>query len=226
MGSLQKATLNQLVTFERSVRFSNWTLHTAAMCRQSMLLHAVLLVLLMGILPKAIQSQPESSDDDSVYGSLNTIQGENNETSQCVGFTNHYCNQFEDRREVYFPNLLGHNTVEEANRGFRDFIPLLQSGCHPKLGTLLCFIYFPTCASLYPSLRIYPCKEVCQEVHNSSCTALVNQYASWNNQLQCDKSHYLPSSSGQCADGVAPHYPGKFWQSGSNNSRGALYEHQ
>ena len=178
----------------------------AAMCRQSVLLHAALLVMFLGILPKAIQSMPLSSD---VHGGLITIPGGNEETSQCVNFTNHYCSQFENRNTAYFPNLRGHKTVAEADKEFQDFIPLLQSGCHPKLGTLLCFIYFPFCEPSYPSLRIYPCKEVCDEVHNSSCTALINQYAGWNQQLQCDRPHYLPRSSGQCSYGVAPHYPGK-----------------
>ena len=114
-----------------------------------------------------------------------------NQPDKCVEFTGHYCNQF-NRSKAYFPNPRGHETFEEADVEFQDFIPLLRSGCHAKLGTLLCFIYFPFCEDAYPSLRIYPCKEVCEEVYNSECTALVTQYAGgWNDRLQCDTSLYL-----------------------------------
>lgn len=154
--------------------------------------------------------------------SMPTVQGgvadplTNGVEDQCVEIEDHYCTQFTGRAmTAYFPNPRGHKTFEQANKEFKDFIPLLQSGCHEKLGTLLCFIYFPFCESAYPSLRIYPCKEVCEDVtgNSSRCTALINQYAAadgWNDQLQCDISDiYKPRSSMQCAEGVAPIYPGK-----------------
>lgn len=124
----------------------------------------------------------------------------------------HYCSQFIGRsKTTYFPNPRGHKTYEQANTEFTDFVPLLRSGCHEKLGTLLCFVYFPFCENAYPSQRIYPCSEVCDEItaNNSQCTALVKQLADWNNALQCDLNIYLPRSSMRCADGVAPVYPGK-----------------
>lgn len=149
--------------------------------------------------------------------SSNSVQGGvqnplTNGAPECVTFSNHYCSQFNNRTTAYFPNPRGHKTFEDADAEFSDFIPLLQSGCHEKLGTLLCFIYFPFCQTAYPSLRIYPCKEVCEEVHASNCTTFINQFNrdGWNDKLQCDLSDiYLPRSSMQCADGVAPLYPGR-----------------
>ena len=97
--------------------------------------------------------------------------------------------------------------MDEAKSEFNDFIPLLQSGCHEKLGTLLCFIYFPFCDSARPSIRIYPCNELCEEVHNSPCTNLINSHGSgWNTALQCNNSIYRPISSNLCANGAAPDY--------------------
>lgn len=135
----------------------------------------------------------------------------NNEDPECVELPeDHYCTMFDGRaRTAYFPNPRGHKTFEQANKEFKDFIPLLQSGCHEKLGTLLCFVYFPFCESAYPSLRIYPCSETCENItaNNSQCTALIKQIG-WNDALQCDRNIYKPSSSMQCADGIAPVYPG------------------
>ena len=128
-------------------------------------------------------------------------------------FANHYCTRFMDRTTAFFPNPRGHKTFEEADKEFRDFIPLLRDGCHEKLGTLLCFIYFPFCQPSYPNLRIYPCKEVCEEVThpNSSCTSIVNSYTTgWNDQLQCQLDLYKPGSSQQCVDGIAPIWAGAF----------------
>ena len=178
--------------------------YTTTMCRLLMLSRAALLLVFVGVLPEAIHCVP-------VSGGLIDVPG-TNDGPQCVEFTNHYCNQFENRSTAYFPNPRGHKTLEEAEKEFNDFIPLLQSGCHPKLGTLLCFIYFPFCESAYPALRIYPCKEVCEEVtrDDSQCTTLINQYAGWNAQLQCNMPYFKPKSSLQCADGIAPVYPGKF----------------
>ena len=172
-------------------------------CRQLMLSTALLL-----FVAKTVLCLPVG--DDVHHGGLINVPGDN-EQPQCVQFSNHYCNQFENRSMAYFPNPRGHKTLAEAEKEFADFIPLLQSGCHQKLGTLLCFIYFPFCESSYPSLRVYPCREVCDEVNSSSCTTLINQYAGWNDQLQCNLSLYMPKSSMQCADGVAPVYPGKYW---------------
>lgn len=167
---------------------------------------ATLLLVFVGVLPGAIHSFP-------VSGGLIEVPG-TGEQPQCVEFANHYCNQLENsnRSTAYFPNPRGHKSFEEAEKEFKDFIPLLQSGCHAKLGTLLCFIYFPFCESAYPALRIYPCKELCEEVtgDDTQCTTLINQVAGWNDQLQCNMPHFKPKSSLQCADGVAPAYPGKF----------------
>ena len=176
------------------------------------MLSAALLLIFVGVMPKVIHCLPVAGSDEQYHGGLITVPG-NNEGPQCVEFTEHYCNQVMNSSMVYFPNPRGHKTLEEAKKEFSDFIPLLQSGCHPKLATLLCFIYFPFCASSYPSLRVYPCKEVCEEVagEDTQCTTLINQVAGWNEQLACDMPHFKPKSSLQCADGIAPAYPGKFF---------------
>ncbi len=145
---------------------------------------------------------------------------------KCVEFTHSYCNKFNYATAI-FPNPRGHETPEQAAEEFNDFIPLLvNGGCHPKLGTLLCFIYFPICnkANFNPKVDLaegfYPCRELCQEVHNSFCTPSVIQSAgSWAPHLQCNftentasgpKSFYIPANSLpnpiNCVNGMAPLY--------------------
>lgn len=145
---------------------------------------------------------------------------------ECVAFTHSYCNKFNYSLAI-FPNPRGHETPEQAAAEFNDFNGLLSSGCHTKLGTLLCFIYFPVCnkGNFDPKNDLadgfYPCRELCQEVHNSACTLLVTKFAgSWAPHLQCNftdsngKSFYKPALSLpnpiNCINGAAPPYDGKW----------------
>lgn len=177
------------------------------MCRR-LVFSAALLLVSVGVLPKAIHCMPTAPSGDVYHGGSVQVVATEPPNGQCVAFSNHYCNQFENRSMAYFPNPRGHQTPDAAAAEFNDFIPLLKSSCHPKLGTLLCFMYFPLCTSDYPDLKIYPCKETCQEVHNSQCTKFLNDNGiEWNNQLQCNKPHF--KSGGLCANGIAPVYPGK-----------------
>ena len=150
--------------------------------------------------------------------------GQPADEQRCVNFTHSYCNKFNYSTAI-FPNPRGHETPEEAASEFVDFIPLLNRDCHPKLGTLLCFIYFPVCnMSNFNSKNslvdgFYPCQELCQEVHNSICTVhVINSPAKkWAPHLQCNftdtatnKSFYRPVSSQPfCINGIAPPYHGK-----------------
>ena len=141
---------------------------------------------------------------------------------ECVEFTHSYCNKFNYSTAI-FPNPRGHETPEKAAAEFGDFTALLNNnGCHPKLGTLLCFIYFPVCnkGNFNPENSLvegfYPCHELCQEVHNSSCTEFITSTAgSWAPHLQCDftdeetrRSYYKPANSlpdpTNCINGEAP----------------------
>ena len=170
------------------------------------LLLSVLMVFLVAICPCYGQSAADRSE------------------RECVAFTHSYCNKFNYSTAI-FPNPRGHETPEQAAAEFNDFNGLLSNGCHPKLGTLLCFIYFPVCnkGNFDPKNDLadgfYPCRELCQEVHNSACTPLVTRFAgSWAPHLQCNftdngKSFYKPALSLpnpiNCINGAAPPYDGK-----------------
>lgn len=105
-----------------------------------------------------------------------------------------YC-KFIDKAS--FPNIRGHETAAEAISEFDDFFPLLGSNttgpCHPKLEILLCFIYFPFCTPNYPNIRYYPCRETCEEVHESNCTDYVQASGArgWAEHLQCNATRKI-----------------------------------
>ena len=152
-------------------------------------------------------------------------QSQSSHRPECVEFTHYYCNRF-NYTTAFFPNPRGHLTYEDAAKEFNDFIPLLNNNCHPKLGTLLCFLYFPVCSSIVQydqnralvELGFFPCKELCEEVHNSSCTDLIVQHLGfWVSHLQCNftdsrtgKEYYRNADSSsdaeKCINGVAPRY--------------------
>ena len=150
--------------------------------------------------------------------------GQPAEERQCVNFTHSYCSKFNYSTAV-FPNPRGHETIEEATQEFADFFALLNTDCDAKLGTLLCFIYFPVCNrdNFDPKKDLvdgfYPCRELCQQVHNSRCTVhVINSPAkSWAPHLQCNftdtatgKDFYKTiSSQPSCINGEAPLYRGK-----------------
>ena len=156
---------------------------------------------------------------------------------QCVNFNHTYCNRFNYSTAI-FPNPRGHDTPEEAATEFRDFNTLLNQNdvCHTKLGTLLCFIYFPICNNAtyiegdLVDVGFFPCKELCQEVVNSSCTNHILSFLSSESlplHLQCnytDESNRLYYKSEadalpgrpNCINGVAPSY-GKYIYSQIHN---------
>ena len=136
---------------------------------------------------------------------------------QCMEFTHPYCSQLNYTTAV-FPNPRGHETPEEAASEFSDFNGLLQTGCHPKLGTLLCFLYFPYCnKAIYNSNTplvdgFFPCHELCEEVHNSTCTKNIeDSIGYWVPHLHCNFTDdggkpYYTNDVLRCINGEAPPY--------------------
>jgi len=147
-------------------------------------------------------------DRRSWYGGQITVIPET--TQNCSIFLHPYCNGigystalFPNRRDQYF---------DAASREFGDFTSLLQSGCSNKLGTLLCFFYFPFCdVSHWQSTSldsrnefkpIMPCRETCQEVRNKCESTLQAHGFSWPSHFDCSKEYFLPASESKCADGT------------------------
>jgi hypothetical protein len=141
---------------------------------------------------------------------LNTAQSTNQQQplsltdqDQCVPFHHPYCSRFAYNSTVS-PNPWARGlTQEEAEGEINDFNSLLNSNCSSVLGTFLCFTYFPLCYhNGHDSVVILPCKEVCDEVHNSRCNDLVlNSVGKWGTHLQCTNFQSKLESGVNCADG-------------------------
>lgn len=122
---------------------------------------------------------------------------------QCVPFHHHYCSKFAYNSTVS-PNPWARGlTLEQAEGEINDFNSLLQSNCSSVLHTFLCFTYFPLCYHKgYEPAVVLPCKEVCEEVHNSRCNDIVlNSVGEWGPHLQCTNFQSKLEHGVTCADG-------------------------
>lgn len=89
------------------------------------------------------------------------------------------------------PNLLNHDTVEEAKRQAGPWVALKNIGCHPNLDLFLCSLYAPVCLDR----PIFPCKSLCESVKDH-CVGFMNKYGFiWPDILRCDK---FPSGDSLC----------------------------
>ncbi|XP_053385153.1 secreted frizzled-related protein 1-like isoform X2 [Mercenaria mercenaria] len=89
------------------------------------------------------------------------------------------------------PNLLGHDTVEEAKRQANPWVALKNVGCHPNLDLFLCSLYAPVCLDR----PIFPCQSLCESV-KFHCEGYMNKYGFvWPNILHCDK---FPTGDSLC----------------------------
>lgn len=144
------------------------------------------------------------------------------DTATCSPLIHDYCKSFDDfgGRTVGFPNprqVLGGrdlvpapdtekgetwNSVYYANalKEFNEFVPLLSTQCSDKLGTLLCFFYFPFCAKNEHSYSlIRPCLSICEEVTQaaSDCTAMMTQYGyKWPEHFKDCENYNTTSNNG------------------------------
>ena len=98
-------------------------------------------------------------------------------------------------------------TQDEADIQFNTFAPALGSNCSSMLKVLLCTSHYPICTD--GSIRIYPCKHLCEQVQQSCEPALLQHNVSyaWPEFLHC--SNFPNKNESVCADAVftAPSTP-------------------
>ncbi|XP_047484369.1 uncharacterized protein LOC125036046 [Penaeus chinensis] len=96
-----------------------------------------------------------------------------------------------------FPNLLNHDSQEEAGLEVHQFFPLVEIQCSPDLQTFLCSVYAPVCNALGRPMP--PCQRLCVSARDG-CESLMNQYDfQWPASLDCGK---YPDGT-ECWDGNA-----------------------
>lgn len=172
---------------------------------------SALIVLAMLLLPSVVLGGSSHHEGVSIQPptteSLQQRPPPSVEQDHCVPFEHHYCSRFGYNYTIS-PNPWARDlTLEQAGLEFDDFSRLFDSNCSNKLGTFLCFTYFPLCYehSTGGEQRqlVLPCKETCEAVHSSKCNDLIlDSVGAWGNHLQCSNFHTKQETeNGNCADG-------------------------
>jgi len=85
--------------------------------------------------------------------------------------------------KMRLPNLLEHDTIQEASQQAQYWVQLLKTGCSVDTQLFLCSLFAPVCLQR----PIYPCRSLCQKVKDG-CEATMNAYKyPWPPMLECDK---------------------------------------
>uniref|UniRef100_A0A914EFK6 Secreted frizzled-related protein 1 n=1 Tax=Acrobeloides nanus TaxID=290746 RepID=A0A914EFK6_9BILA len=103
-------------------------------------------------------------------------------------------------RSMRLPNLLDHDTMEEAIHQSDAWNSLLRLHCHPDTKLFLCSLFAPVCLSTPLDKPIYPCQSLCHAVQKG-CEGRMQQYGfPWPEILRCDK---FPQDNDLCINVVS-----------------------
>uniref|UniRef100_A0A3B3CRL2 FZ domain-containing protein n=1 Tax=Oryzias melastigma TaxID=30732 RepID=A0A3B3CRL2_ORYME len=81
------------------------------------------------------------------------------------------------------PNILGHETQEDAGLAVHQFHPLVKLQCSPHLKPFLCSVYMPKCVS---GKRQAPCRALCEQARSGVEPLLRNFGFEWPEALNCE----------------------------------------
>ena len=87
--------------------------------------------------------------------------------------------------QTIMPNLLNHQTQEDAGLEVHQFFPLVKVQCSKELRFFLCTMYVPVCTVL--AKPIPPCRSLCNQAR-SGCETLMQKFGfKWPDSLDCEK---------------------------------------
>ncbi|CAJ0602950.1 unnamed protein product [Cylicocyclus nassatus] len=96
--------------------------------------------------------------------------------------------------QMRLPNLLEHETINEAIHQSSDWKSLLQLNCHPDTQLFLCSLFAPICLPTMDK-EILPCRSLCEAV-KQGCEGRMSVYGfPWPEMLSCDK---YPEDNDMC----------------------------
>lgn len=112
--------------------------------------------------------------------------------------------------ETIFPNILGHQTQEEAGLEVHQYFPLLKVHCSPDLQFFLCSVFVPVCTIL--DQPIPPCRPLCLSA-KEGCEGIIKQFGFvWPEYLNCDTFPEVSEPENLCVPlnktSVTPNNPG------------------
>ncbi|XP_021966589.1 secreted frizzled-related protein 5 [Folsomia candida] len=88
-----------------------------------------------------------------------------------------------DYSNMMVPNLLGHDSLQEADYHARSWVPLLGLQCHPDTQLFLCSLFSPICLDR----PIYPCQSLCQGVQAKCEPRMLTYKYPWPSMFRCDQ---------------------------------------
>ena len=87
---------------------------------------------------------------------------------------------------TYMPNMLNHDTQEEAALEVQQFWPLVEIKCSPVLKFFLCSMYAPMCQPNFKD-EVPPCRSICERARKG-CAPPMRQYGfKWPKRMRCRK---------------------------------------
>lgn len=100
---------------------------------------------------------------------------------------------------TYTPNMLNHDTQEEAALEVNQFWPLVEVNCSTDLKPFLCSMYAPKCELHNPKANEFPpCRSRCERARKG-CAPLMRQYGfSWPERFRCEKFPPNPGQNKTC----------------------------
>ena len=118
----------------------------------------------------------------------------------CEPLTIPLCQGLQLYNDTIFPNMLKHNSQQEAAIELSQFTPLVKVGCSRDLAHFLCSVYAPYClVSKNLATPVPPCRSLCNSA-KQGCKGLMKRFGfSWPNSLRCDRFPKLSEET--CVDG-------------------------
>ncbi|XP_068601829.1 secreted frizzled-related protein 2-like [Brachionichthys hirsutus] len=104
-------------------------------------------------------------------------------------------------RHMRVPNLLGHDTLKEAQQQSAAWLPLVSKLCHRDTKKFLCALFAPVCL---PELSgpISPCGSLCEAVRDG-CVPVMSAFGfPWPKMFNCSR---FPRGTELCIPGSGKH---------------------
>ncbi|XP_019741650.1 secreted frizzled-related protein 2-like [Hippocampus comes] len=89
-------------------------------------------------------------------------------------------------RYMRLPNLLGHDTLREAQQQSAAWLPLVSKLCHRDTKKFLCSLFAPVCVPDY-SGPVSPCRSLCEAVRDH-CVPVMSAFGfPWPEMFNCSR---------------------------------------